>query len=192
MKQYLLSILTFASFFSYSQKINLANETQVSLKTNVLQIPNTNVHWNLVYESKLTDKYQSNNFSLAYTVKNYGNSSKRERFYIAYERRFYVNNDMPRIFIAPYLKLLYRKVNQNSNAQNIYDFLASNNKRFTSFSTPVGLTFGIKHSNNKKLTFELPISCGMGYLFFSNLKSGYSPTKAHLDGQILFQMILKI
>jgi hypothetical protein len=48
------------------------------------------------------------------------------------------------------------------------------------------------NSNNKKLTFELPISCGMGYLFHSNLKSGYPPTKIHLDGQILFQMILKI
>ena len=157
LKPYLIIVLVLAPFIAYSQKIDLANEPTVSLKTNLIQNPNNTVHWNLVYESKLTHKYQSSNISVAYSVLNYGNRSKREGFYIAYERRFYANNEVPRVFIAPYAKLLIRKVNQNSNAQNIYDFLASRDKRFTTFSTPVGLTFGIKHSNKRKLTFELPI-----------------------------------
>jgi len=192
MKRYLFSFLTLFSFFSYSQKINLDNETKVSLKTNILQIPNTNVHWNLVYESKLTGKYQSNNFSVAYATNNYGNKSKRERFYIAYERRFYANNDNPRLFVAPYLRFLYRVVNQNSDAQNIYDFLATPNKKFSSFSTPAGFTFGAKYSISKRLAFEIPISGGLGYVFYSKLKSGNPPTKFHLNGQILLHAILKI
>jgi hypothetical protein len=162
------------------------------LKTNVLQVPNGAVHWNLIFEDKLKQNSQSNNFSIGYSIRNYDPDSQRKRLYFEYERRFYSKKIDPMFFVGTYAKVLYRDVKQRTNAKSIFDFFASGNKEFTSISLPLGFSIGFKSSDKRKISFELPVSAGLGFLLFNKNINGLEPEPVHIEGQMLFLVKLKL
>jgi hypothetical protein len=186
---HLIILLIISSLSVFSQDI--FKSKNIFLKTNILQIPKTSIYLNFSLEKMLSDKNQSNNFSIGYSKRYYEVGSTRDRYFVSYERRFYAKSN-PALFIGSNCKILHRKVEQYTNSRGWFDFFAHDNRNFSSTSLNIGFSIGLKQIKNRKLTFEVPISAGIGCILVKKVNSYTQPTQLHIDGQILVQLSLKI
>jgi len=167
---------------------NNANVYPNFFKANVLQSSSTQ-QWSFSFEKLHKFRRRSNSFGIVRNVlcNFYGENSSRKSVGFTYRKYFYIKPifNKTTLFLAPYSKVLYRKVNQEGSRGGFVIF-SSQPRNFTSTSIILGSETGIQVDFLKRMVGSLNMGGGLGYVVKYKSKQGdYYPSYFHLDA--LFQ-----